>query len=327
MRSRYKFTRPIIVRLESFQRYLEAEQHQEHYIRQNRNYAGLFLEWLGKESLEPEQVTHAEMLDYADQLKAEGGSINHINRNLLAVRYYFNHLQKEGQASHNPVAGIRLKGGVRSIPKDLLSREELNELYENYPVTDERTQRNKVMLSLLIFQGITNEDLHRLEADHIKLKEGKIHIPAGRQTNSRILKLEAGQVMELYEYIHVSRPKILKEQASTERSGRKPRQFREAGAIHQLFISMNGCENIKNSLLHLNRALRKLNPKLKNALQIRQSVITEWLKEKDVRTVQYMAGHGYVSSTERYQTSNLEDLKSALALHHPLKEKNTNFKA
>lgn len=88
---------------------------------------------------------------------------------------------------------------------------------------------------------------------------------------------------------------------------------------HQLFISMNGCENIKNSLYHFNQALRKLNPKYKNAAQLRQSVITEWLKEKDLRTVQYMAGHRYVSSTERYQTTNLEDLKEALNKHHPLK--------
>lgn len=52
-------------------------------------------------------------------------------------------------------------------------------------------------------------------------------------------------------------------------------------------------------------------------MQIRHSVITEWLKEKDLRTVQYMAGHKYVSSTERYLTTNLEDLKEALNKHHP----------
>ncbi|WP_222943951.1 hypothetical protein [Pedobacter sp. N36a] len=52
--------------------------------------------------------------------------------------------------------------------------------------------------------------------------------------------------------------------------------------------------------------------------QIFYSVITEWLKEKDLRTVQYMAGHKYVSSTERYQTTTLEDLKEALNKHHPL---------
>jgi integrase/recombinase XerD len=58
--------------------------------------------------------------------------------------------------------------------------------------------------------------------------------------------------------------------------------------------------------------LRRINPKVKHAVQIRQNVITEWLKEKELRTVQYIAGHRYVSTTERYQTTNLEDLKEAL---------------
>ncbi len=69
----------------------------------------------------------------------------------------------------------------------------------------------------------------------------------------------------------------------------------------------------------LGYSLKMINPKYRNGGQIRQSVITEWLKEKDLQTVQYMAGHKYVSSTERYQTSNLEDLKEALNQHHPLK--------
>jgi len=237
---------------------------------------------------------------------------------LLAVRYYFTYLQKEDKITHNPAAGISLKGVIRTVPKDLLEKAELEALYESYVVSDERSQRNKVMLSLLIYQGISNAELHKLEAGHIKLKEGKIYVPASGQSNSRLLKLEAFQVMELYEYIHVTRSKILAER-SKERSGRKPKAMKSARQIHQLFISMNGCENIKNSLHHFNQALRKLNPKYKNAAQIRQSVITEWLKEKDLRTVQYMAGHRYVSSTERYQTTNLEDLKEALNKHHPLK--------
>jgi integrase/recombinase XerD len=321
MNQKYKFSAALLSELEGFECYLkEQHQHSSSSVRQHKTYAGLFHQWLEKESMNLGQITHAELLDYADKLKEAGHSISYINRHFLALRYYFNHLQKENKAAYNPAAGIRLKGSVRlAVSHELLSKEELSSLYESYPVKDARSQRNKIILSLLIFQGITNENLHHLEASHIKLKEGKIHIPAGNQTNSRILKLEAEQIMELYEYIHVTRPKILAEQASTERSGRKPKQFKEAETIHQLFVSMNGCENFKTSLYHFNRALRKINPKLKNAAQIRQSVITEWLKEKDLRTVQYMAGHRHVSSTERYQTNNLEDLKEALNKYHPLK--------
>ncbi len=321
MNQKYKFRAALLSELEGFEYYLKEQyQHSSSSVRQHKTYAGLFHQWLEKKSMVLGQVTHTELLDYADKLKEAGHSISYINRHFLALRYYFNHLQKENKAAHNPAAGIRLRGSVSStVPRELLSKEELSSLYESYPVKDERSRRNKIILSLLIFQGITNEDLHNLEASHMKLKEGKIYIPAGKQTNSRILKLEAEQIMELYEYIHITRPKILAEQTSTERSGRKPKQFKEAGSIHRLFVSMNGCENFKNSLYHLNRALRKINPKLKNAGQIRQSVITEWLKEKELRTVQYMAGHRSVISTERYQTNNLEDLKDALNKHHPLK--------
>ncbi len=35
--------------------------------------------------------------------------------------------------------------------------------------------------------------------------------------------------------------------------------------------------------------------------------------------VQYMAGHKYVSSTERYRTDNPEDLQKELEKYHPLK--------
>ncbi|MDD4673691.1 MAG: hypothetical protein PHI03_12220 [Bacteroidales bacterium] len=53
--------------------------------------------------------------------------------------------------------------------------------------------------------------------------------------------------------------------------------------------------------------------------QIRVSVITSWLQHYNLREVQYMAGHKYVSSTERYRTDNLKDLQKELEKYHPLK--------
>ncbi len=188
----------------------------------------------------------------------------------------------------------------RTLPHDLLEKEELEELYNCYQIKDSRTHRNKVILGLLIYQGLKREELEKLRPEQLKLREGKIQIPATGKANSRILSLEPHQILDLQEYLLLIRPKL---QIKSER----------------LFTGRNDLESLTNTLLHLNHALRKINPKLKNAIQIRQSVITEWLKEKDLRTVQYMAGHRYVSSTERYQTNNLEDLKEALTKYHPLK--------
>jgi integrase/recombinase XerD len=291
----------------SFETYLKEEGFKPETVYQHRKYASYFLAWLTDASLTLEQVTYTDVLDFADYLKHDdrpasqpGKGVNLINRVMLAVRYYYSWLQYEGHTSHNPAAGISLKGAIRTVPHDLLSKEELEALYEAYEIRDERTHRNKVIIGLLVYQALTREELETLRPEHLKLREGKIQVPKTGRQNGRTLHLQPHQVLDLQEYSLLVRPKL---QNKSER----------------LFTGRDDLESLKNSLLHLNHALRRINPKIKHAVQIRQSVITEWLKEKDLRTVQYMAGHRYVSSTERYRESNLEDLKEALSKHHPLR--------
>jgi integrase/recombinase XerD len=51
--------------------------------------------------------------------------------------------------------------------------------------------------------------------------------------------------------------------------------------------------------------------------QIRASVIVHWLKLYNLRKVQVMAGHRYISSTENYKANNLDDLKEDIKNYHP----------
>ncbi|HAV54320.1 MAG TPA: integrase [Aequorivita sp.] len=64
--------------------------------------------------------------------------------------------------------------------------------------------------------------------------------------------------------------------------------------------------------------MRALNLRVKDSKQIRASVITHWLKHYNIRKVQYMAGHRYISSTERYVQDNLEDLHEMIENLHPI---------
>jgi len=82
---------------------------------------------------------------------------------------------------------------------------------------------------------------------------------------------------------------------------------------------MEGNVNIKNSLYHLFIAIKKTNPNIGSGKRIRSSRITNWLKSYNLREVQYFAGHKYVSSTERYQLNNLDNLQNKIEKHHPLK--------
>ena len=66
------------------------------------------------------------------------------------------------------------------------------------------------------------------------------------------------------------------------------------------------------------KELKKMNFRVTNIKQIRASVITNWLKEHDLRRVQYMAGHKYISSTERYLRNDNTAMHEAIEKFHPM---------
>lgn len=306
--------------LKGFENFLNKEDYNENTIRQYLNYTACFLQWMKDNNQTENQIKYPELLQYINHCNEKNNSTRLINRKLASIRKYYGYLELEGKSTKNPASGLFLKGSRSGVPNNLLDKKELQKLYNQYQVYDLRTTRNKVILSLLINQAVTTDELHKLEPGNIKLKPGKIEIPGGKHSNGRILELEASQVIELQEYLNQTRPAILKAIKRTpDWSGRKAEKPDFKRLENQLIISVNGSTNIKNSQHHLIKALRQINPKVMSCGQIRQSVIAEWLKTEDVRNVQYKAGHRYVSTTERYQINNLEDLQEALNRHHPLR--------
>ena len=287
--------------IEDFKNYLQqknlAKTSIAHY-RRNTNY---FLEWLLQEDNSGEKFTYNDLLAFIHYCKTEQVSKKATSAILVAIRHYCNYLMTAKKRSDNPAAGVFIKGISRSLPINLLSEEILNELYKQYSVQLHVDNSKKIMLGLLIYQGLLVSELMRIKSHHIKLQDGKIFIQGTARTNERILDLQALQVTALQKY--------LQENKITE------------AAIFTKQIKNNHVSelNIKNRVQYMFEQLRQLNPAVINTVQIRSSVITLWLQKNNLRQVQYMAGHKYVSSTERYQVNNLEDLQSELQQHHPMK--------
>jgi integrase/recombinase XerD len=313
----YIFNKEIKSKLKGFESYLQELGNNENTIKQKANYAGYFLKWLETEHLQPEDTRYNDLLNFIDYCKQENLDKTHVNRIIASVRAYYMFLQTEKPAIINPALNLYLKGERQKVVSGTIDFTDLETLYQSFKTEILREKRNKIILGLFIYQAIHTEELSKLEPCHVKLKEGKIYIPGNRRRNSRTLELKSFQIMELHEYLTKIRPKILEEVAKPKPC-RKPDKINKTRIKDQLFISINGSENIKNSLLHLFRDVKKRTPNITNAKQIRQSVITYWLKHYNLRQVQYMAGHKYVSSTERYQMNNLENLQNRLEKLHPL---------
>lgn len=284
----------------TFDIYLAQKNYSPATITTYTKYLQNFTQWLAVESLTAAEVTYTGLLEYIRWLQEKGKKNAFIQHILCPLRHYFNYLVVTGERRDNPAAGLFIKGITRRLPGNLLSLEQLQQLYEQYNIQLHVPVVKKIMLGLLIYQGITVEELRRLEAADFYLQEGKVNIGGSRHSNQRWLKLEPVQVLHLQEYLKVNRFK--------------------AGPVFT--VEKNGIIGKHNIVCQVNwmmRQLRQLNPKLINPQQIRSSVITAWLKPYHLRQVQYMAGHRYVSSTQRYQVSHLEDLQSSLRRHHPMK--------
>jgi integrase/recombinase XerD len=63
--------------------------------------------------------------------------------------------------------------------------------------------------------------------------------------------------------------------------------------------------------------LHSINPKVLSARQLKASVIVHWLKLYNLRQVQYMAGHRYVSSTESFLVNEMDEMIGDIEKYHP----------
>jgi len=283
----------------TFTHYLEQKRFTDATVKSYMLYIRIFTDWLNGEQLAASEFTYSELLAFIRCLFDQGKSKRSIHHLLGIVRHYCNYLIVEGQRDDNPAAGLYIKGIVRKLPGNLLPWADMEELYRAYSIQLNVHRASKVIVGLLIYQGLTTEEVTRLEAVHIHGKEGKIFIRGTKRSNERWLPLAAPQLIELQQYTQDSKLKT----GPLLVTGRKKE------------ISPT---NINNRIQHVLGQLRQLNPRVINAAQFRSSVITHWLRGNNLRQVQYMAGHKYVSSTQRYQLTTLEDLKSELQHHHPM---------
>jgi integrase/recombinase XerD len=283
--------------------YLKRKQFASTTLRTSETVIQLYFDWLLAENLEPEQVSYQEILGFIKSHRKQA-SQRTLQHYLNVIRHYYDHLIEVKKIEYNPAKGVEIKGVRRKVLYHILEPQELHQLYNAYQDDTLAGRRNKVMLGLLVYQGVKTEELRKLETSHVKLREGKVEIPGGRKSNHRIMNLESHQVMDVYDYVLQARPEILKE--SNQETDR-------------LFVSLTGkastISNLTNSFL---RPLKAEFKQLKNAKQIRASVITKWLKQHNLRETQYLAGHKYVSTTESYQMNDMEGLKEEINQFHPL---------
>jgi integrase/recombinase XerD len=206
----------------------------------------------------------------------------------------------------NPSKSIKLRDKIsRDIQlQDLFTSAELETLLtakkERYANLE---LRNKVLMSLLIYQALKPNEIAALECDEINLEQATMYIKSSAKNNSRTLVLKANQILLFKKYVDEIRSKLLGQNAS------------KSLLIGHRGIAMTAEDITK----HIKRNYAIYKPRKVNALTIRQSVIANLLKQhNDLRIVQSFAGHKYPSTTERYKQNDIEALQEQIKKYHPI---------
>ncbi len=189
----------------TFEQYLQDKRYSPHTIHHYRLYAALFTDLLAQEQLTGEQASYNDVIAFMRYLNEKGKSKKRVHSQLNVLRHYFTYLTLEGIREDNPAAGVYIRGIVRKLPGNLLNMDELEELHRRYQLQLNVDPAKKIMLGLLVYQGLQTEEITRLEPAHIHLKEGKIFIKGTSYSNERWLPLQAHQVGEWQEYIQAAR--------------------------------------------------------------------------------------------------------------------------
>lgn len=287
--------------MEKFKDYQQKKGFVKNTIRANNSTVKAFQNWCEIHSINIKKTTYNDIMTFVEYCRTQGNGVRTIRMKVKSLEHYFNFLELK----ENIATQVKLQGHTRQIPHNLLDEEELKEIYDLQHLKGLVGKRDKVLLSLVVFQALAGKELEKIEVKDVDLLDCKIYIPSTRTANSRTLELKPQQLLLFQDYITNTRREILKE---TRRTSDK------------LLISIGQTEreSMNNVIARLIQSLKKRTAKLKGMQQIRQSVITNWVNQYGLRKAQYMAGHKFVSSTERYNEDHMDGLKSEIEKHFPI---------
>jgi len=307
-----------------FTAYLESKNLSVSSINYYSMYVEWFFRWAKKEDI---QVTKPDILKYLEYLKNRKQVQNTTRKGYLtALNHYFTFLLQAEMVTENPCQFLKIRGTNKKQLHKLYTSEELDLLFDNYyqyfvrgyddshiPKNQQKysglnRQRNTVILSLLVYQGIRTNEIGTIKTDDLDLIKANIKI-RNKKAGERVLPLKASQIGLFINYLQNIRPQIVEYQT------------RES---EKLFLPLpksskkTAGENLlKDIFKPLVRQVKTIDKQFLNFEQVRASVITFWLKTQGLRKTQYLAGHSTIISTENYLPNDIDNLIDDINKLHP----------
>jgi len=255
-----------------------------------------------------ETATYTDVLDYIGLLREQNLHPKSLRNNLFAIKIYYRFLVAIGKRKDHPCQFLNLKDQInRAVQiESLYPKEVLENLYETWQSKKAENQnRDKIIISLLIYQALTVLEISQIKCSDVNLEKGTLFIKGNTKNKSRTISLKPKQILLFHNYQKQDYKHYYKKQKPSKRQD-------------YFLLSEEGLQLYQGGINRMINQGKDPQQKL-IPLKIRQSVIAHLVKENnDIRIVQEFAGHRRTSATEAYKQTGLEELKSAIEKLHPL---------
>lgn len=247
---------------------------------------------------------YQEVVDYFARLERAGLSSAYRIKILSAIKLFYDYLISVSVIQEHPCKRFFINDySLKGVHfENLFSPDELQLLLER----EERYQllalKNKTVLSFLIYQALTGDEIVRLTTHDIDLDSGIVRVRSSARLAGRALELHPTQIMLLLKYVNDIRPQLQKLKTD------------------KLILSKTGNPITVDSIHALVSSMQNLFPgKILNPRSIRQSVMVNWLNiyKYSLSDVQLMAGHRWPSATEKYIRMDMMEKRKYINTIHP----------
>jgi integrase/recombinase XerC len=249
-----------------------------------------------------DDVNPSDVRIYLTELFSQQLARKTIARKISSLRSFYRFLLREKEVGNNPFSAVSIPKLEKRLP-DFFYEEELQQLFLSCDTNTPLGLRNKALLELLYATGIRVGECTKIQLSDIDFSVSTVLV-RGKGQKERYVPFGSFAHQALEAYIKNGRNKLMKDNSSHSYLFVNYR-----GGI----LTDNGVRDILNKMMDTSSSQGKIHPH-----KLRHSFATHLLANgADMRTVQELLGHAFLTSTQIYTHVTNEYLKKTYMSYHP----------
>ncbi len=273
----------------------------------------VFFDWVNTQGISDiAQVQERELILYQHYLIESknvqtGKPYTDLKRlkQLCSLKLLFEYLRLNLIIKHDPTHVIELPKYGRGIPHVLLSRHEVEKMFQLADISTPLGIRDRAILESFYSTGVRNNELCHLKIEDILFQEGMIRVmvPKGGISKQRVIAIGDVALHWIRKYLNEARTFLM---------GKQKHDY--------VFINLKGAPLRKWNVMQFIKSYRYKAGFKKHVTShcFRVTLATEMLRNRaDIRYVQAQLGHSSLQSTQIYTHVLPGDLKKVHQRTHP----------